>query len=156
MNIRLVMKPETELPIDLARQVPVESAEGKTVVVEDALIRDVEGGDRSCEAFAEVFAKRKIEGSVTRKIVSLVGLARHTGFSIAEARAIVNVGRSIGTPGKCDIGAYVERVALIMVERSKAGCGREVGKATGDGTAALRDLIGVGEVNLGAVREAGR
>jgi len=42
-----------------------------------------------------------------------------------------------------------------MVERTESRREREIGEATGDGAAALGDLVGVGEVKLNAVGRSG-
>ena len=64
-------------------------------------------------------------------------------------------------PGQRDVTAEVECVALVVVEGAVAGdrggiadVGGEVGEAAGDGASGGRDLVGVGQVNLGAMGEA--
>ena len=49
-----------------------------------------------------------------RQIVAGIGLA---GEGVVEARAVVNVGGGIGAPRESNVAAYVERVALVVVER---------------------------------------
>jgi hypothetical protein len=142
--------------IDFARQIPVKSPEREAVVVEDALVGDIEGGDRGSEAFPKILAEGEIEGGVAGEIVALVGLAWHAGLSVVEAGTIVDVRRGIGAPGKANVSAHVQRVPLVMVERAESGREREIGETSCDGPAPLGDLVGVGEVNLDAVREAGR
>ena len=88
-----------------------------------------------------------------RQILAGIWRARE---SVAESGAVVNVGGGIGAPREADVAAYVERVALVVIERSESGREREVGEAAGDGAAALGDLVGVGEVNLGTAGDAGR
>ena len=132
------------------------SAEGETVVVDHAAVGHVEGGYGSGEAFAEILAQGEIESGVAGEIVALVRPAGNAGFSIGEAGAVVNVGRSIGAPRESDVAAHIEGVALIVVEWAESGSEREIGEAAGDGTAALGDLVGVGKMNLGAVGKAGR
>jgi hypothetical protein len=53
----LVVKPVAEFCINLAREVPVESAEGQAVVVLDAAIGYVERGEGCSETFTEIFAE---------------------------------------------------------------------------------------------------
>src|SRR5882724_11501393 len=64
-------------------------------------------------------------------------------------------------PGQGDIAAEVEGVALVVVESAVAGdrsriadVGGEIGKAAADGASGGGDLVRIGEMNLGAVREA--
>ena len=45
-----------------------------------------------------------------------IGQARE---SVGEAGAVVDVGGSVAAPGKDDVAADVERVALIVIERRK-------------------------------------
>src|SRR5580658_2892098 len=84
--------------------------------------------------------------------------------SVAEAGAVVNVGGGIRAPGEGDVATYVERVALVMVEWAQVG-GRairvwaadcDITQPSCDDAAALGNLVGIGEVKLGAVRDAGR
>ena len=102
---------------------------------------------------SEIFAERQIDGGVLRQIVSEI---RRAGESIAEARAVVNIGGGIGAPRQRDVAAHIERVALVMIERSEFGRRRVIGKAAGNGATALGDLVGVGEVDLSAVGKARR
>ena len=98
----------------------------------------------------------KIEGGVAGEIVALIGLVGDASFAVGEAGAVVHVSRGTGALGKADVAVYVQRVPLVMVERTESGREREISEATGDGAAALGDLIGIGEVELDAVREARR
>ena len=132
------------------------AAEGKAVVVDHAAVGNVEGSNGSGEAFAEIFAHREIESGVTGEVVALVRPAGSAIFSVAESGAVVNVGRGIGAPGKANVAAHVERITLVMVKRAESGSEREIGETAGDGAAALGDLVGIGKVNLTAMRNAGR
>ncbi len=109
------MEAVADFYVDFARVVPVEAAEGEAIVVLDAAIGNIQRGEGSGEALAEIFAERKIEGGVLRQIVAGIGLA---GERVAEPRAVVNVGGSVGAPGESDVAADVERVALVVVERT--------------------------------------
>src|SRR5580692_2549444 len=57
INTALVVEAVAELCINLAWEIPVESAEGQAVVVFDAAIGYVERGERCGEVFAEIFAE---------------------------------------------------------------------------------------------------
>ena len=94
---RLVVKAVAEFDVDFAGIVPMESAEGDAVVEFDAAVGDVQRVQRRGEAFAEIFAQRQIKRSVPRQMVAGIRLA---GESVAEARAIVQVGGSVSPPGK--------------------------------------------------------
>ena len=93
------MEAVTKLDVDLARKIPVESAEGEAVVVEHALVGDVESRDRGGEAFGEILAEGKIEGGVGRQVVALVWLTWDAGLSVAEAGAVVDIRRGVRAPG---------------------------------------------------------
>src|SRR5271169_1722600 len=92
------------------------------------------------------------------KVAAGIGLVREC---IAEAGTVVDVGGSIRTPGERHVSANVERVALIMVERAQARVRitkvrGEIRQPSGDGAAAVGDLIGVSEMKLCAVGDARR
>ena len=152
----LIVEAIANLHVEFARQVPVKSAEGEAVVVEDVLVGNVESSDRGSEAFPEILAEGEIERGVAGEVVALIRLVRDASFSVVEAGAVVDIGGGKGAPGKADVSAYVERVALVMIERTESGREREIGEATCDRAAALGDLVGVGEVKLNPARETGR
>ena len=87
----LIVEAIADLHVEFARQVPVKSAEGETVVVEDALVGDIESSDRGSEAFTEILAQREIEGGVAGEVVALIGLVRDASFSVVEAGAVFRV-----------------------------------------------------------------
>src|SRR5208283_3445893 len=103
------------------------------------------------------FAEREIEGGVLRQIGTWVRISRK---SVGEAGAVVNVGGGVGAPGEADVSTEVERVALVMIERTEVNAwradGGEIRQSPGDDAAAIGDLVGVGEVNLSAMGKAGR
>src|SRR5580704_2082646 len=109
-----VVEAIAKFDVDFAWVVPVEAAEGDAVIEFHAAICDVYRVQGSGEALAEIFAKRKIEGGVLRQIVAGIGLG---GECVAESGAVVNIGGSVGMPGKCNVAAEVERVALVVIER---------------------------------------
>ena len=60
-----VVKAVANLGVDFAGIEEVGSAEGETVVEEDAAVGDVDGVDVDGEAFAKTFAEGQVEGGVT-------------------------------------------------------------------------------------------
>ena len=153
-----IVEPEAHLDKDLARVIPVEAAEGLTVVKFHAAVGNVQGIQRCRDTLAEVLAHREIEGGVLRQMVSGIGLALK---SVAETGAVIHIGRSIRPPRQRDVPADVQRVALIVVERTIAririaDIGGEVGEAPVDAAGGFGDLIGVGQTNLPAVCDARR
>ena len=105
----------TELRVDLARVVVVEAAEGKAVVEQDAMVGYVGCSDRGGEVFGEGFAEGEIEGSVLRKVIVGEGCGG-VGVAVDEAGAVVDVGGGGGSPGQGGVEAYVEGVALVVVD----------------------------------------
>src|SRR5271166_4912992 len=87
-----------------------------------------------------------------RQIITRIGRARK---SIAEAGAVVNVGGRVATPGKRDVPAHVERVALVMVQRTQAGSEHEISKTASDRAAALCDLVRVRKMHPATMRDSG-
>ena len=103
----------------------MEAAEGDAVVEQDAAIGYVGGGDGGGQFFAEGFADGEVEGGVLRQIG--VGIAwvgwRAVGIeaSVGEAGAVVDVGGGGGAPGESGVEAYVEGVALVVIDGGVAG-----------------------------------
>ncbi len=147
------MEAIAEFDVDFARVVPVESSEGNAVIEFDTAVGYVHGVQRSGKALAEIFADGKIEGGVLRQIGAGIRLAWE---SVAEAGAVVDVGGGVGAPRERDVAAHVEGVALVVIERRQAGGQGEIGETAGDGSAAFGNLVGVGEVELAAMGDAGR
>src|ERR1700740_1535236 len=117
----------------------MEAAESDAVIKFDAAIGDVDGVQRRGKAFAEIFAERKIESRVPGQISAGIRL---TGKCIGESGAVINIGGSVGVPGKSNIAAEVEGVALIVIERRESGGRGKIGETAGDGSAALGNLLG--------------
>ena len=113
-----VVEAIAQLDGELAGEIPVEAAEGETVVVFEAVVGYVEGGEGGGDALAEVLAQGEIEGGVRREVVAEIGLA---GEGVGEAGAVGNVGGGVGAPGEGDVSADVEGVALVVVERGESG-----------------------------------
>src|SRR5579862_6392891 len=105
-----------------------------------------------------MLANGQVKSSVLRQI-----LARElfVGRTIGEARTVIDVCGGVGIPGKGCVETNVERVALIVVERTVAWsrlatwvCRRKTDQSASNGTPSLRDLIRVCEVKLAAMPDA--
>jgi len=105
---------------DLAGIVEVEAAEGEAVVEQDAAIAYVGCGDGGGEFFGEGFADGEIEGGVLGQVGVGVGCSG-VGVAVDEAGAVVDVGGGEGLPGESGVEAYVEGVALVVIDWSVAG-----------------------------------
>ena len=108
------MKTVANFNVDFAGIVPVEAAEGDAVVEFNAAVGDVDGIERSRKALAEILAQREIESCVLRQIGTGIRLA---GKRVTETGTIVDVRGGVGVPGKSDVAADVEGVALVVIER---------------------------------------
>ena len=139
--------------VNLARSVPVKTAEGLAVVELDAAVGDVESVERSRETLAEILAKRKIERGVLRQMVTRIRLVYEC---ITEAGTVIDVGGRIGPPRKGDVAAEVERVALVVIECEERSRRRKIRQATSDGQFAFCYLIGIRKVDLSAMSDARR
>src|SRR5579862_8933202 len=116
--LQLILEAVTDFDVNLSRIVPVKAAEGKAIVEFNPPVRHIQGVHGSRETLAEVFPQRQIERGVGRQVAAGVGLA---GKAIGKARPVVNVGGGKAAPGKGDITANVECVALIMVQGTELG-----------------------------------
>jgi hypothetical protein len=122
-NGRLELEAVVEFGVDLAGVVVVEAAEGDAVVEKDAVVAYVDRGDGGREVFGEGFADGEIDGGVGWQVG--VGIARvclifgRDAWGVAavdEAGAVVDVGGGEGAPGEGGGEAYVEGVALVVVD----------------------------------------
>jgi len=78
-------------------------------------------------------------------------------FSVDEARAVAGIEVGPDAPGEIEIEAGGECVALVVVEEEITFVRRgEIGKTTGYSSSALRVLMGVSGVELGAPGDPGR
>src|SRR5229473_5047783 len=86
---------------------------------------------------------------------------RLAGERVTEARAVVDVGGHTGTPRQQDVAADVQCVALIVVELAEARVWiaeirGEIRQPSGDGAAAVGDLVGIRKMKLCAMSDAWR
>src|SRR4051794_28491610 len=84
----LVVEPEADLAVDLARIIVVKAAERHAVINQHASIRKIDTCHRKGCALPEVLADRSVYRVVLRQIFSWVGLVR---VSIYEARSVIHV-----------------------------------------------------------------
>lgn len=74
--------------------------------------------------------------------------------SVGEARSIGDVGGGVGMPGQIVLGAEVQGVALVMIEKSATATEREISEAAVDAAASESELIRIGQVELRAIADA--
>ena len=151
-----IFEPVPQLNEKFTGIIPVESSKGDAVVEFDTAIGDVKSIHGGREALTKIFAQRQIERCMAGEIAAGIGLARE---SISEAGAVVDVGGGIRAPRERDIGADVERVALVVIERAEARAWiaeirGEIRQSPGDRAATVRDLVRVGKMKLGAMGDA--
>src|ERR1700731_1779962 len=148
-----IMKAIAELGINLARIVPVKAAEGHAVVEFHATVGDVQSVERNRISLAEILTQRQIKSRVLRQIISRVRLA---GKRVAEAGAVIDVGRSIALPWQRHIASHIQRITLVVIEWRQTRRKRKIRQSAGNGSAAFRNLIGICQVDLSAMRDARR
>src|ERR1700722_5056900 len=150
---RLIVEAIAEFGVNFPGLVPVESAEGDTIIQFHAAVGYIQPVQRNGVLFPEIFAHRQIESGVSGQISPRIRLA---GKGVAETGTIINIHRDIAAPGEIRIPADIQSVALIVIERRQA-CGQgKISQAAGNGPAALCDLIRVCQMNLGPMRDARR
>src|SRR5712664_2111075 len=79
-------------------------------------------------------------------------------IAVREARAVINVRRSVSAPWQCVLAAEMKRIALVMIEQEKAWGRRSArtDQAANDAAEAKSELIGIGEIELRAVADPWR
>lgn len=143
------MKTIPQFYVNFAWIVPVEAAEGEAVIGEQVTIGNIERVQRGGETLAEILADREVESGVLRQVSG-------RGIAISKSRAIVDVCGSIGMPGKIDVAAGIQSVALVMVKGKELGAGRKISQAAGNGAAGAGNLVGICEVDASPVSEQRR
>jgi hypothetical protein len=153
------MKTVAEFGVDSPGIVVVEAAEGQAVVQQDAAIRDIERVQAHDLFLSKDFPEGNIKRRVRRQVVSRALRVRH---ATGDARAIICVERGERLPGKICVEAQAKRVSLVYrcisrryIESTRRGHLRGANQASGDGSGCLRDLIGIGKMELTAMPEAG-
>src|SRR6267143_2447323 len=81
---------------------------------------------------------------------------RAPGERVTEAGAVVDVRGCVRSPRHRNVGADVERVGLVMIEGEERGGKSKIRQAARDWQFAIGDLIGVCQVDLSTVGDAGR
>jgi len=120
----LVVEAVAELEEDFARVEEMRAAKSEAVVEEHAAVRDVDGLDTGGKTVTETLAQRQIEGGMARQ---MVGAARDCTAD-SEAGGIVDVGGCIAAPRQSELAANMKRVALIVIEETKAWWRRGAGR----------------------------
>src|SRR5579864_6666087 len=106
----------------------MEASEGDAVINFITAVGDVERVQRRREPFAEIFPQSQIECRVLRKIISGIGLS---GKGVGESRPVINIGGRVGAVRQSKICADVERVSLVVIQRSP-GKERKVGESASE------------------------
>src|SRR6266571_2827732 len=129
---------------ELAGITPMRAAEGVGIIEQVARVGDVLRREDQVQAFADGLAERKRKLRVARQMRRAV--------TIEEARAVTQIAGGPGAPGKLNVEAGIERVALVVVEKEKARrWRREIGKPSSDATGGLRELVRIRQIELRAV-----
>src|SRR5260370_36575004 len=79
-------------------------------------------------------------------------------IAVREARAVINVRRSVSAPWQCVLAAEMKRIALVMIEQEKAWGRRSArnDQADNDAAEAKSELFGIGEIELRAAANTWR
>src|SRR5260221_12003013 len=79
-------------------------------------------------------------------------------IAVREARAVIDVRRSVSARRQCVLAAQMQRIALVMIEQKKARGRRSArtDQAANDAAEAKSELIGIGEIELRAVADPWR
>ena len=107
------MESIAKLSINLSWRIPVETAKSLAIVEIHSTIGHIQGVQRCGESIAEILAQGKIESCVLRQMVPWIRTLRK---GIAEPRAVVNVCRGMGSPGKNHIATEVKGIVLIVIK----------------------------------------
>jgi len=108
-----------DLDINLPWVVPVKAIEGLAVVAVDSAVGHVQGIQRCGESLAEVLTDLPTERSRVVCCGKWSPGYGCPGKDIAEARAVIDVGRREPTPRKTDVAAKIESVSQVVIERKK-------------------------------------
>src|ERR1035438_5926388 len=77
-------------------------------------------------------------------------------IAIREARGVIHIGRSMGTPRQRVLTSDVQGVSLVVIQQRKSVAERKIGEPSVDIPEAQGQLVGVGQVDLGAIMNAWR
>src|SRR6267143_5993992 len=76
---------------------------------------------------------------------------------VEESRAVAQVPGRERAPRQSGVKADAERISLVVVEEKKPLVRRcEIGEATRDRSSTFHELMGIGQINLEAIRDARR
>ena len=137
---------------DLARIVPVGSAESIGVIQQITAIRDVLGGKSDGKTLADGFGKRDRNFCVIGKVEWTI--------SSEKTRAIGKIARRGNAKGKGGAKSCAKSVALVVIEIAESAAIAELAgigeQATSDDASAFGLLIGIREIQIEAFSDARR
>lgn len=120
------------------------SAKSETVVQQQSSIGHICAAHGEREPFAKILTERQVKGSMALQM-------RWRWIAVGETRAIVNIGRSITTPGQIHEPANMQGIELIVVERAETIAEGKVGEPSIDVAEPKSHLVRIGHINLGAI-----
>src|SRR5712692_2699469 len=142
----LKMETVANFSADLARIVPVGSAESIGVIQQITAIRDVVGGKSDGKTLADGFGKRDRNFCVIGKVEWTI--------SSEKTRAIGKIARRGNAKGKGGAKSCAKSVALVVIEIAElAGIGEQ---ATSDDASAFGLLTGIRKIQVEAFSDARR
>lgn len=140
----------------------MEASDGDGIVLQHAMIGDVDRADGDGQFLAEAAAGRRVECGVDRQIGTVVGANVAASEAIRESRAVGDIRCKPRSRGELRGKAGVERMTLIVVHRNviraeAAGfvCWVAAGETADDVSALFSDLVRVCEMKLAEVRQLG-
>src|SRR5712692_2568807 len=144
-----VMEAEAHFPEELPGAVEVRPAEGVAAVEQEVSVAQVECGEAEEPPFAERLSERHTDGCMRRQVPGPI--------AVQKSRPVIHVGRNPALPGQRHAKARRQGVTLVVVQEEEALVGRaEAGESAADTAPAFGELVGVGQVELGATPEPRR
>src|SRR5256885_1499892 len=146
------MKAVADAAGNLARIVPVRSAERIGIVDLVARIAEILRGEIHIEVFAEGFSERKRKFRVTGKVPRAV--------AVQEAGAVAKPSGQEGVPRKRRVEPGAQRVALVVVEIAKTAAVAKLSRigdeSASDHAGALDHLVRVSQKDVEAILDSRR
>src|SRR5579862_7659367 len=136
MHVRSKMEAVSKLYVHLTRVDVMGSTKGIAGVEEIACVGNVYCIGRCHPLLSKAFSDGQIEGGVRRQVSRPI--------SVEEARAELIGRRGPDSSRQSQVQDRGCRVALIVIQKEVAGR-HKFQQAAGDGTDALRNLVGVGD-----------
>src|SRR5579862_731974 len=124
------------------------AAEGVARIEQIAIVADVDGCERKRQPLSKILSDRQVECRMRRKMLGTV--------AVQKTRAEIQIAACRCVPRKPQVITCAQGIALVMIQEEVSHVrGREVCKAAGYGTRALGVLMGVCQVNPGAMENFG-